>query len=104
MPLNKIKTTIEEFDGIRCAIVEKGISAERADFLTKLLEHNQYTVKSQKVEDGTLTIAVTDIMFNPVIDVYKRRLKSFTGHKVTPAYWLQISTAETEKEVNYWVD
>jgi len=42
------------------------------------------------------------LMFNPVIDVYKRRLKSLTGKKVTPAYWLQQSDAETEQEVNYW--
>jgi hypothetical protein len=37
-----------------------------------------------------------------VVDVYKRSLKSFSGKKVTPAYWLQQSDKETEAEVNYW--
>lgn len=103
MPLNKIKPTVEELDGVRCVIVEKGITADRADFLNRLLLHNQYTVKSVKADDGTFTLGVTDVLFNPVLDVYKRRLKSLTNHWVTPAYWLQTSNAETEKEVNYWV-
>lgn len=103
MALNKIKPQIEEFDGVRCVVVEKGISTERTAFLTQLLEYNHYTVKIVKAEDGTQTIGVTDLLFNPVLDVYKRRLISLAGHKVTPAYWLQQSTAETEKEVNYWL-
>jgi hypothetical protein len=103
MPLNKIKPTIEELDGTRCVIVEKGISSGRADFLIRLLSHNNYEVKSVKADDGTFTIGVTDVLFNPVLDIYKRRLKSLTNHWVTPAYWLQTSIAETEKEVNYWI-
>ena len=102
MSLNKIKPVVEEIEGVRCVIVESGIDKARADFLTKLLVHNNYEVKSYTAEDGTMTLAVTDIMFNPVLDVYKRKLKSLTGHKVTPAYWLQQSTEESEKEVNYW--
>jgi hypothetical protein len=42
------------------------------------------------------------MLFNPVIDVYKRSLKSLSGKKVTPAYWLQESDKESEAEVNYW--
>lgn len=34
----------EELNGIKCAIVEKNVSTERAAFLRRLLEHNQYTV------------------------------------------------------------
>jgi len=102
MALNKIKPVVEEIDGIRCIIVESGINEERLAFLKKLLEHNGYTVKVKVAEDNTSTIGVTDLMFNAVLDVYKRRLKSFTGKKVTPAYWLQISDAETEEEVNYY--
>lgn len=102
MALNKIKPTVEEIDGVRCIIVETGIGEERLSFLKKLLEHNNYTVKVNVAEDKTATIGVTDLMFNPVLDVYKRRLLSFTGKKVTPAYWLQISDAETEEEVNYY--
>ena len=103
MALDKGKHIVEEIDGSRCTLVESGISAERMQFLKKLLEHNNYTVKTAPDNlENTYKIGVTDILFNPVIDVYKRHLKSFSGKKVTPAYWLQISDKETEKEVNYW--
>jgi len=102
MALNKLKPVVEELEGVRCIIVESGISSERAEFLQKLLTHNGYQVKTATSPENTVTIGVTDLMFNPVIDVYKRRLKSLTGKKVTPAYWLQQSDAETEQEVNYW--
>ena len=103
MPLNKGKHIVEEIDGVRCSIVETGASAERVEFLKKLLELNNFTVKTAPdKEEGFFKIGVTDLLFNPVIDVYKRSLKSFTGKKVTPAYWLQQSDKETEAEVNYW--
>jgi hypothetical protein len=103
MALNKIKPVVEEIDGKRCVVVETGASAERADFLTKLLKHNKYEVCTTTAADGTITVGVTDMLFNPVLDVYKRRLRSFTNHHVTPAYWLQTSNAETIEEVNYWM-
>ena len=102
MALNKLKPIVEEFDGVRCIVVETGLTPERADFLTKLLNHNNYEVKKAETPENGITLAVTDLLFNPVLDVYKRRLKSLSGKKVTPAYWLQQSEAETEKEVNYW--
>ncbi|HZL09590.1 MAG TPA: hypothetical protein VFC65_06305 [Prolixibacteraceae bacterium] len=103
MALNKGKHLVEEIDGIRCSVVEKGVSPERTEFLKKLLELNGYTVKTaSEGESGTNKIGVTDMLFNPVVDVYQRSLKSFSGHKVTPAYWLQESDKETEAEVNYW--
>lgn len=103
MPLNKGKHIIEEIDGVRCSLVEKGVLPERTEFLKKLLELNGYTVKIvQEGETGTFKIGVTDLLFNPVVDVYKRNLKSFSGKKVTPAYWLQESDKETDAEVNYW--
>jgi len=103
MALNKGKHIIEEIDGIRCSVVEKGVSPERAEFLKKLLELNNYTVKiAANGEPETFKIGVTDMLFNPVVDVYKRSLKSPSGKKVTPAYWLQESGKETESEVNYW--
>ena len=34
----------EELNGVKCAIVEKNVSKERADFLKDLLEHNHFTV------------------------------------------------------------
>ena len=103
MPLNKGKHLVEEIDGVRCTVVEKGISPERAQFFKNILELNGYQVKtSADTDPATIKIAVTDILFNPIIDVYERRLKSPSGKKVTPAYWLQQSDKETEEEVNYW--
>ena len=110
MALHKGKHIVEEIDGIRCTIVEKGTDEKRMQFLKELLELNGYEVKVQKEETAEeesdpkelYTIGVTDLVFNPVIDVYERRLRSKTGHKVTPAYWLQLTSEETEKEVNYW--
>lgn len=103
MALNKGKHIVEEIDGVRCSLVEKGISPERADFLKKLLELNGYTVKlAPEGEAGTFKVGVADLLFNPVVDVYKRRLKSLSGKKITPAYWLQESEKESAAEVNYW--
>ena len=103
MALNKGKHLVEEIDGVRCTVVEKGIAPERAEFLKKLLELNGYQVKTAADTDPeTIKLGVTDILFNAVIDVYERRLKSPSGKKVTPAFWLQESDEESEKEVNYW--
>ena len=103
MAFNKGKHIVEEIDGVRCSLVEKGVSSTRTEFLKKLLELNKYTVKTASEGDaGTFKIGVTDMLFNPVVDVYKRDLKSLSGKKVTPAYWLQESDKETEAEVHYW--
>lgn len=103
MALNKGKHIIEEIDGIRCSLVEKGITPERMEFLKKLLELNKYTVKvATDGETGTFKIGVTDLLFNPVVDVYQRSLVSPSGKRITPAYWLQESFKESEAEVNYW--
>ena len=104
MALNKGKHIVEEIDGVRCTMVETGVSAERTDFLKKLLELNGYEVKvlTENEEKTSFKIGVTDLVFNPLVDVYKRHLKSFSGKRVTPAYWLQQSDKETEAEVNYW--
>ena len=103
MPLNKGKHIVEEIDGERCSIVEPSVTAARVEFLKNLLELNNYIVKTgPNTEEGFFKIGVTNLLFNPVIDVYKRHLKSFNGKKVTPAYWLQQSDKETEAEVNYW--
>jgi len=102
MALNQIKVTVEELDGKRCIVVEAGINFDRAEFLSKLLRHNGYEVVSVRDTSDKFKIGVTDLLFNPVIDVYERRLRSFTNHKVTPAYWLQQSNNETIDEVYYW--
>lgn len=108
MPLNKGKHIIQEIEGVRCSVVEAGADAKRMEFLKEILTLNKYDVKiameekKEGVTTDTYIIGVTDFLFNPVIDVYKRRLLSKTGHKITPAYWLQISSEETEAEVTYW--
>jgi hypothetical protein len=43
MAINK-NHEFEELDGIKCSIVEKNATAERVEFLKKLLEFNRYTV------------------------------------------------------------
>jgi hypothetical protein len=43
MAINK-NHEFEELNGIKCAIVEKNVIKERADFLKQLLEYNQYSV------------------------------------------------------------
>lgn len=96
MPLNKIKHNIIEISGTRCSLVEKGVSEERMKFLKELLEVNKYVVKvlEEKAESGeiTYTLGVTDILFNPVMAIYERSLKSQDGFKITPAYWEQQTT------------
>ena len=89
----------------RVTFVEKKIDETRMDFLKKLLEHNGFEVvvdeeKRKSEEDPQLyTIAVTDMVFNPTIWVYERKLKTFDDHKVTPDYWNQ-KTDETNPQ--YW--
>jgi hypothetical protein len=102
MPLNQSKFSIDIVNGIRCRVVETTADEKRIAFLKKLLNHNGYEVQTDQTAEGAFRIGVSDITFNPVIAVYERSLKSFTGNKVTPAYWLQLSDKETEAEVNYW--
>lgn len=43
MPINK-NHEFEELNGVKCAIVEKNVAPQRAEFLKKVLEYNGYTV------------------------------------------------------------
>ena len=95
MSLSKGKVTIVEIDGVRCSVVETGLSESRAKFLKELLENNGYVVKldQEKTKDGspsgTCILGVTDILFHPVIKVYQHGLLREDGQEVTPAYWNQ---------------
>ena len=89
----------------RVTFVEKGVDSGRRDFLKKLLEYNGFEVlveedKRKSEEDPQLyTVAVTDMVFNPTIWVFQRKLETFDGKKVTRAYWEQ----ETEDaKPQYW--
>ena len=46
MSLLNGKHTIKEIDGVRCTVVEQGASADRVNFLTKLLNLNGLEVKT----------------------------------------------------------
>ncbi|HWS60358.1 MAG TPA: hypothetical protein VN182_05470 [Flavobacterium sp.] len=89
----------------RVTFVEKGVTEDRKDFLKKLLEHNGFEViideeKKKAEEDPQLyTVAVTDMVFNPTIWIFERKMKTFDGHKVTQDYWFQ---RDTETNPMYW--
>ena len=56
--------------------------------------------KKKIEEDPQLyTVGVTDMVFNPTVWVFQRRLKTFAGHKVTQDYWNQ-QTEDTAPQ--YW--
>lgn len=100
----KAKHIVEEINGTRCTIVEKGATADRVDFLKKLLVFNRYDVRvaEEAVVEGMpalFTIGVTDLVFNPVIAVYEMSLKTPDGKKVSPAYWNQYTTEIVDE---YW--
>lgn len=124
MAINK-NHEFEELDGVKCAIVEKNASPERARFLKDLLEWNQYTVvvvpgappktapAPPSVPTGEavappppppptlLTVGVTDVTFNPVNAVFGRLLKTKDGRVVTLAYWQQ-KEAVAQDDVPYF--
>ena len=89
----------------RVTFVEKGVDADRKEFLKTLLEHNGFEViieeDSRKTEEEPqlYTVAVTDMVFNPTIWVFQRKLKTLDGHKVTQDYWNQ-KTISTNP--HYW--
>jgi hypothetical protein len=94
-----------DLNGQTVTFVERKVSAERADFLKKLLEHNRIPVilvELPPAAEGApvlYDVATPDMVFNPVIAVYQRRLRTPDGRKVTAAYWNQ----ETEKtKPEYW--
>lgn len=94
-----------DIEGQRVTFVEKKVEKDRADFLKKLLEHNGFDVlvqEEKKVDEEApqlYTVAVTDMVFNPTIWVYQRKLRTFDGKKVTPDYWHQRSE---EARPQYW--
>ncbi|MES2005859.1 MAG: hypothetical protein V4450_15180 [Bacteroidota bacterium] len=114
MAINK-NHEFEELDGIKCAIVEKNVSAERVAFLKALLSYNQYTVvvvaspppktaapapSAEGTEPvpvvptapETFTVGVTDVMFNATNAIFGRLLRTPLGRVVTLAFWKQQET------------
>lgn len=97
----------EDLDGVKCAVVERNVSAGRAEFLKALLEANGYTViiagspppkGAPAPEEGaevppptTFSVGVTDVAFNTVNALFGRLLRTREGHVVTGDYWYQRS-------------
>ncbi len=105
MAINSGKHTEKVLEDVMCRIIESKISAERMNFLKELLEFNGQEVivseeKKKNEEDPTLyTIGVTDLIFNPVIAVYERKLRTKDGKKVNAKYWNQ---KKTDFSPDYW--
>ncbi len=120
--------TAEDLNDVKCAIVEKNVSAARAEFLKSILEFNKYTVvvaasappKAAKaaapkadapVEEApqpepaaqptSFTVGVTDVRFNSVNAIFGRALKTRDGHIVTLAYWNQTDAVSND-EIPYY--
>ena len=85
--------------------VEKGVNEDRKNFLKELLEFNGFEVivEEEKTaaegEDKKYTVAVTDLVFNPVIWVYDRRLRTPDGKIVNEDYWMQRNN---DFKPQYW--
>ena len=93
-------------DEQRVTFVEKKIDKDRLDFLKKLLEFNGFEVliqedkRKSEEEPQLYTIGVTDMVFNPTVYVFQRRLKTLDGkHIVNQEYWNQISD---DAKPQYW--
>ena len=84
-------------DDTRVTFVEKKVDVNRKDFLLKILEHNNFEViiqeeKRRSEEDPQLyTVGVTDMVFNPTIYIFQRRLQTLDGKKMNQDYWFQRS-------------
>jgi hypothetical protein len=90
----------------RVTFVEKKIAKDRLDFLKELLEFNGFEVliqeekRKNEEEPQLYTIGVTDMVFNPTVYVFQRRLKTLDGeHIVNQEYWNQISD---DAKPQYW--
>jgi len=106
MAINNAKHIVSEINGVRCTVVESGITLERAAFLKDLLSSNNLDVielQEPSVSpdaEPKYTIGVADLLFNPVFAVYERQLKTPSGNPVTPGYWNQECT---DCDPRYWV-
>lgn len=102
----KAKHIVEEINGQRCTVVEKGIEKIRLDFLKDLLQFNKYEVvvdevaKTEETAVQLYNIGVTDLVFNPVIAVYEMSMKNQKGQPVTAPYWNQETS---DSILEYWL-
>ena len=106
MAINNAKHIVSEINGVRCTLIETGLSVDRVAFLRDLLEFNNLEVIEMQEnpeaegEEPKYTLGVTDLLFNPVFAIYERQMKTREGSFVTPGYWKQECT---ECDPRYWV-
>ena len=99
------KHAFGSIEDTRVTFIEKKIDENRKDFLKKLLEHNGFEILIQEEKRKTeeepqlYTVATTDMVFNPTIWVFERKLKTFDGHIVNQDYWNQVSE---DTNPRYW--
>ena len=92
-------------DETRVTFVEKKVDASRIDFLKKILEHNNFEViiqeeKRRSEEDPQLySLGVTDMVFNPTVYIFQRRLLTLDGKKMNQDYWFQRTE---DAKPQYW--
>jgi len=114
----------EELNGVKCAVVEKNVTAERASFLQQLLSFNKFKVEIAPspppktttpvpLKEGeaapqppvpvpeTFTVGVTDMMFNAINAIFGRLLHTPNGHVVTLAYWNQQDKSSRDEKPYY---
>ncbi len=100
-----VKHEFGKIGDTQVTFVEKGVSVERMKFLKELLEFNKFEVITEEVpekEKGggvTYNVAVTDLIFNPVIWVYDRKLLTPEGKIINEDYWMQRNT---DCKPQYW--
>ena len=105
--LTKGKHIVKEIEGVLCSVAEAGVTNERALFLKNVLTFNKLDVKmdeepAKENAEKTFVIGVTDLVFNPMIQVYARNLKRPDGKGiVTPKFWNDMSETEIQPYFEY---
>lgn len=122
MAINK-NHEFEDLEGTKCCIVEKAVTATRAEFLKNLLEGNGYNVVVSGIvpkvapapapaegEEAVppplppaptqFTVGVTDMTFNSTNAIFGRLLRTKEGDVVTLRYWKQEE--EKASDVPYY--
>lgn len=105
MALNNWKRSLSEINNTKCVIIETGITKDRMTFLKAIFDFNKIDTvdgvdeKEEGSPEETYSIGVIDLIFNPILAVYRKSLLSPEGHHVSPAYWDQLKLIE---DACYW--
>lgn len=105
MAINK-NHEFEEINGVKCAIVEKNITKQRAIFLQEILIQNKYEVYispdlNSTNEDEKYTLGVSNLLFNATNAIFGRLLKTNDNSVITLPYWKQETTEINDDKPYY---